>query len=342
MLNRTYGIEIECLLPPGTTYAQVAAAITAAGVDCREERYNHDTRAHWKVISDGSLSGFPRIGAEVVAPPLSGEAGLEELRIVLDTLKTLNASVNKSCGLHIHIDARNQSPEFFGRLAALYARHERIIDAFLPASRRANSNQYCWSIASAPIERLLGARGATATAQLLHGASRYVKLNFTSFWRHGTVEFRHHSGTIEFDKARNWLLLCMGLYARAERPLDADFIGTAAQARTVRPGSKREIIARMVMQPGGATRDEICRAADWPSCNVESHCLAMGIAVDKTLEGRTVRYSARREMTAARPITFDTFCEMIELPETAKAFFADRTRFFASGTGADETERLAA
>ena len=41
--------------------------------------------------------------------------------------------------------------------------------------------------------------------------NRYVKLNLQSFWKHGTIEFRHHSGTTDVAKITNWLTLCMAM-----------------------------------------------------------------------------------------------------------------------------------
>ena len=45
--------------------------------------------------------------------------------------------------------------------------------------------------------------------------NRFRKLNLTSFWRHGTVEFRHHQGTVEPQKAEFWVKLCLRMVAAA-------------------------------------------------------------------------------------------------------------------------------
>ena len=46
-------------------------------------------------------------------------------------------------------------------------------------------------------------------ASSVRGAARYKKLNLMSFWQHGTVEFRHHQGTVEAQKAENWVRMCL-------------------------------------------------------------------------------------------------------------------------------------
>jgi hypothetical protein len=48
-----------------------------------------------------------------------------------------------------------------------------------------------------------------------YGATRYHKFNMESMSRYGTVEFRQHSGTIEPDKAMNWIRVCVAFVERS-------------------------------------------------------------------------------------------------------------------------------
>ena len=82
MMNRTFGVEIECI---GITSAVACEAIRAAGLTCEIEGYNHNTRDHWKIVTDGSVRdnrGNP--GIEVVSPILRGTAGMTALKKVAD------------------------------------------------------------------------------------------------------------------------------------------------------------------------------------------------------------------------------------------------------------------
>ena len=45
--------------------------------------------------------------------------------------------------------------------------------------------------------------------------TRYKKLNWQAYTKHGTVECRHHSASIDFVKISNWICLIQGLIERA-------------------------------------------------------------------------------------------------------------------------------
>lgn len=192
--NRTYGIEIELI---HNDKHAMARAINAAGIEIEVEGYNHTTRNHWKIVPDGSVHG----GYEVVSPKLQGTNGLRQIKTVCDTLVAHGAKINKSCGLHVHHDARDYRTENFTNLFNLYRRGEHIMDSMLPLSRRGNNNQYCQTL-----------QNITAVP-----VSRYYKVNFQAFHVHGTVEFRHHSGSVEAEKIINWVLLTQRIVERCKK-----------------------------------------------------------------------------------------------------------------------------
>lgn len=77
--TRTFGLELEAHLPDGKTHGQLATLIRRmARVHARCESYNHGTRTHWKLTTDGSLGTAYTASVEVVSPVLSGEAGVLE------------------------------------------------------------------------------------------------------------------------------------------------------------------------------------------------------------------------------------------------------------------------
>jgi hypothetical protein len=219
----TFGVEIECYLPVGKTHADLAAAISAAEIPCASEIYNHAPREAWKVVTDGSLGDYSR-GAEVVSPVLKGPEGLDAVRRAAIAIQAFGATVDRRCGLHVHVgvpegrrpgsfSTEPQSPvaiEFMKRVGAIYAKHEPAIDGCLAPSRRVNN--YCkavgWAARAASAETLQDLQRVTNN-------DRYCKVNLMSYWRHGTVEFRQHSGTVESNKIINWIRFCLALASKA-------------------------------------------------------------------------------------------------------------------------------
>ena len=195
--NRKFGVEIEA---HGVSRARIALKLTEAGINVEVQGYNHNTANCWKLVTDGSVHGTE--AWELVSPILQGLEGLNELEQVCTVLEQNRVKINKSCGLHIHFDAQGMRTEQVKNLLVNYANFEEIIDSFLPQSRRANNNTYCRSVKGFE-ERMASLTTISQMANLM--SSRYYKINLQSYSRHQTVEFRQHSGTVEFEKISNWI-----------------------------------------------------------------------------------------------------------------------------------------
>lgn len=195
--NRKFGVEIEA---HGITRARLAQKLRAAGIEAETQGYNHNTAGCWKIITDGSVNGTDSF--EIVSPILEGLSGLNQLEIVCRVLEENNIKINKTCGLHIHFDASGMRTEQVKNLLINYANFEEIIDSFLPTSRRANNNTYCKTVKGFE-QRIQTKTTINQMAQEMGG--RYYKVNLQSYSRHNTIEFRQHSGTVEFEKIANWI-----------------------------------------------------------------------------------------------------------------------------------------
>jgi hypothetical protein len=212
----TFGVELECFIPANRTRHDLAAAIFAAGVPAMVEMYGHSVRDYWKLVTDGSLQDYNR-GTEVVSPVLRGEDGFVQLRKVCAVLVEFGCKVRRSCGLHVHVGARGEGVHFFKNLVKMYAHAQVAIDSFMAPSRRSYYNSYCHPLyvsgnaleASSTVDEVARASHQSPGEANARNHSRYAKLNLQSFWQHGTVEFRHHQGTVEGPKVENWVRLCL-------------------------------------------------------------------------------------------------------------------------------------
>lgn len=202
--TRRFGVEIEfCTRLSMTT---IEEKLSAAGLEVRAEDYNHRTRPHWKIVTDSSVSR----GFELVSPPLSGEDGIEEVKRAVAALVEAGCTVDTSCGLHVHVDAGNLSGASVVNVLRRYSAHESAIDAMVPSHRR--NNTYARSVRNdfQTVETYLRSNpNANAREVCEQVYDRYRKLNATAFVKHGTLEFRQHSGSIDGTKIANWIMFCV-------------------------------------------------------------------------------------------------------------------------------------
>ena len=221
---RKFGVELECYaIPPET----VAAAIRAVGVECQVEAYNHARRTGWKIVSDASIRGVHPF--ELVSPPMTGDDGLEQVRKVCGVLRACGVKVNKSTGLHVHHDAADMTLDNLKAVVTMWWKYEDVIQFFLPPSRRNNfycapcmpragSCGYRWSPTPDPVSgwrtAMNGIRRREDFQRFENG--RYGAVNFDSLWRHGTIEFRAHSGTIDAAKVCAWIALTQWFLERGK------------------------------------------------------------------------------------------------------------------------------
>jgi len=201
------GVEIECMLPANVAN-QSCQDCDGSGIqyddnddecECNEcegtgslgtsrlkisDHFRKDNRIKFTSIKqDGSLrpdSGFR--GVEITV--LTRLSDPSNLLAVCQILNKLGAKVNKSCGLHVHLDQRGKTEEEVLAIGKAFSRAMPVMVAMVPESRR--SNTYC----QASVSKLSG--------------DRYHAVNLTAFKRHKTIEVRLHSATTDFNKIMNW------------------------------------------------------------------------------------------------------------------------------------------
>lgn len=176
--------------------------------------YGKANRGLTEIVHDGSLSSRHGVGRELRRISwvdkdgrLSGLLGLEK--------HFKGASVDKTCGLHVHIDARHlpkrisfedqmvdpgylhTAAETYDRLTLLYP----VLKKLIPKSRW--NNRYC---------RLYNNRENSDTYRSPANGDRYSAINWCSYSKHGTIEFRLCSGSTNLVKIESWALICQYLF----------------------------------------------------------------------------------------------------------------------------------
>lgn len=173
------------------------------------------------VTDDGSLGSY---GKEFITPKLSGEKGENLLKETCKILNEHNCYVDKSCGLHVHLDTSDiaGNMEKIKMLILFYLMFEPVLYSFLPYSRRAN--HYCMPLSQFYQENEIVRCNTLQEFEALwyreqdpkqienrknhkYDNSRYAGTNFHSLLSNGHIELRHHSGTIDYKKIINWAKL---------------------------------------------------------------------------------------------------------------------------------------
>lgn len=235
-----FGVEIEMLGATVSSRRDLADAI-ASVLGTTMQAYSFDSfkiddprGGSWNLKSDGSLRGDAshRYGTELVTPPLT-YARLETLDAILVRARALGFIVNATCGLHVHVDANGTNVGQMATLVRSFCDVQASLFEKLEPTR--TGNRYCRKVQANALRPLCDAAIVNAERALRpashfvegHGMptawhDRYRALNVTgAFLRHGTVEFRLWSGSLEFEAIRARVLIALSLRAIAETPSTA-------------------------------------------------------------------------------------------------------------------------
>ena len=204
-----FGIELEMLCD----HMAVRDGLNRAGIGynwAANQYYHTNNNTGFEFKHDGSIHmdsatniGFR--GAECVSPVLSSKGGLDRVKAVCRVLNESGAQVNKSTGFHIHLSTEGMTDEWFVNVFKNYQRLEKVIDGFMAPSRR--FNRYCKSLANVNFDSCR----TIWDVQRVMREDRYHKVNPMAYSAHGTIEFRQHSGTTNFEKISMWLSFCSKL-----------------------------------------------------------------------------------------------------------------------------------
>lgn len=165
------GIEIECITPSGVDLTPLLPY------------------SKWvEVGGDGSIDHHDNEEGTELRVCMKREEVRDVLPGIMQTLKSMGARINKSCGLHVHLDQRNnKEPE---KVFQKLVRSLGLLYTVVPESRR--RNRYC-------------KRNRHADFPSAVRGDRYKAVNASAFHRYKTIEVRLFGGTLESSKIINWI-----------------------------------------------------------------------------------------------------------------------------------------
>lgn len=223
-LARSVGVELEVAAPGRReAYEMIVAVGVPATLSSTYGSRSHAYKGKWKVEPDSSVQG-----CEIASPPIRDLSSIETVCYALRQ-GAVPASVNAACGLHVHVDARDLTWRDVAKVATAWAQVQNALWTIVPASRRPGANRFCapvpWSHSNmlavvrsteAPDMDSLASNNGYPHSLLRQAVSnRNYSLNIAAISKHGTIEFRSHSGTTNARKVQAWARLCERLVRSA-------------------------------------------------------------------------------------------------------------------------------
>lgn len=195
--GRCIGVEIECISPLRRT--EILALYEARPKKILNLKLGEDG----SVYPDAQTPGF---GYEFRL--LTYIDDLNNLKEFCGFLAEIKATVNKTCGFHVHLDARGGL-----RTAVRIVKNLKAALPFLcsmvPVKRRA-ATDFCKHDISKAHRRPTGemvicAKTGRREPEYVKLRHRYSKINTEAFKKYRTIEVRMHSGTVQYNKIVNWI-----------------------------------------------------------------------------------------------------------------------------------------
>ena len=245
MKDQYFGVEVEMT---GITRRQAAQALANYfGTTPRQTGGYYDKWSvkdpggkDWTVMYDGSIrtemkseNGYAAVddieySVEMVTPKLTYEE-LPKLQECVRQLRYAGAKVNKTCGIHVHVDAANHNRQSLKNLLSIMYSKEDILFKAL----RVNENrvqQYCKKVREPMLKeaRKLSSdetKNLTALESIWYEGdvdnrehynwTRYYALNLHSVFYRGTIEWRCFNSTLHAGKVAAYVNLCLAMSAQA-------------------------------------------------------------------------------------------------------------------------------
>lgn len=241
MKEQRFGIEIEMTGLSRQKAAQVLTTHFGRPVNQDGGYYGEysvldSQERKWKVMSDGSIDCQKKEGRRIVSAdntysvelvsPICRYEDIETIQEIVRKLRDAGMLVNKSCGIHIHLDASPHNANTLRNITNIMASKEDMIYKAMQVEV-ARERQYCKKVEQSFLDELNRKKPHTldeVSRIWYHGGdghqehyhnSRYHCLNLHSVFQKGTIEFRLFNSTTHAGKIKAYIQLCLAISTQA-------------------------------------------------------------------------------------------------------------------------------
>lgn len=189
----------------------------------------------WRFVYDGSIRGIQgnreptssRLYKVEMNSPVLEYSEMEKLQQVVRTLRQAGAVVNSSCGMHVHVDAANHTPQSLkNALTIMYSKEDILFKALKVNENRVQ--RWCQKVREPMLEKIRKMPtdltmeqlkqqwyGGTDESRMHYSWTRYYALNLHSVFYRGTLEWRCFESTLHAGKVRANITLALAISAQA-------------------------------------------------------------------------------------------------------------------------------
>lgn len=240
MRNQRFGIEIEMT---GLTRKRASEIVAKhfesisvyEGGGYNSYSVKDQEGRKWKFVYDSSIvaqRGNQTISsAEYRVEMVSPICHYEDIEVIQNIVRKLkaegHAKVNRSCGIHIHIDASCYDAKSLRNICnIMYSKEDLIYKALQVHVSR--ENQYCRKVDESFLDKInqkkpktlqqvenIWYNGNTIRKYQHYDDSRYHALNLHSVFQKGTIEFRLFNGTLHAGKIKAYIQFCLAISHQA-------------------------------------------------------------------------------------------------------------------------------
>ena len=266
--NQNFGIEIEL-----TGITRKTAATTIARYYGTESYFvggTYSTYAardskgrEWKAARDSSIvttkkengvqvSASDLYSCEVVTPILQYE-DIEDLQKIVRALVAAGAVANNSCGIHVHVDGANHTPQSLTRLMNFAIGRQDLFYEALQITNRESS--WCHKMSSQLLKAMKSNTNMTkrelqaiwysrandgytgGISDYHYNSTRYHGINLHAFFTKGTVECRLFNSTTHAGKIKAYIQFCLAMSAWTINADDKMYYKSCASYTNVQKGA---------------------------------------------------------------------------------------------------------
>ena len=251
MFNTKFGIEIEftgitriAAAKASADYFNVSRVDNVGGFYGTQTVTAPDGRV-WKFVSDASITCQKKVNrqivsanndysVELVSPILTYHDDIKAVQELIRKLRKAGGFVNKTCGIHVHLNGEDHSPRSIRNFINIIASKNDLLYKALQVEPE--RQRYCMKIDAYLVEEMNRRRPTSFTqikdiwygrfrneARSRHyNSSRYSFLNLHSFFGRtsgslasGTVELRGFNAALHAGKVRAFICLALALNNQA-------------------------------------------------------------------------------------------------------------------------------